>query len=472
MCLVSFASITLLAEIAQGWTNKEVLIAVGSTIAALIPVCLFVIRLGCLSVRRKAREAIERAHSAGKESKTSSDLPFAEFVNETELERQFKEIDEQAQKLATALETTQGENELNRQAAEKLKSELEGAQKTHQQFQTELSALQKRINRALKSEGPIWTERVRNDAPEFKPLDGDERRTPVVSVLNLKGGVGKTTIAANLGACLDSRGFRTLLVDLDLQGSLTGIFLHEHAQETLFEQRKMLDSFLNKSFDAEFPNLLDYRQPILPEEKSGLVPTADNLAYAEMNLSMRWLLRVGSRDPRFLLRRELQLKRITNSHDVILLDCPPLLNIFCVNALVASDYLLIPILPSKQSISRVPVLLTLLKEFRENLNPHLKVLGIVCNRTYRDEATSEESSMLGRLKTQCRDAWGEDVPQFKTLIRQHKEIRVVEDQRRPLALGDEMYQSFATLTGEVIDRLPTFCVANARMSVQPAEVLS
>src|SRR5262249_9715853 len=72
------------------------------------------------------------------------------------------------------------------------------------------------------------------NAPEFKPLDVKERRTVIVYVLNLKGGVGKTTITANLGATLDGPGYRTLTLDLDLQGSLTGLFLSVSVQEPLW----------------------------------------------------------------------------------------------------------------------------------------------------------------------------------------------------------------------------------------------
>ena len=78
-----------------------------------------------------------------------------------------------------------------------------------------------------------------------------------------------------------------------------------------------------------------------------LVPTTDEMAYAETNLTVRWYLKDAKRDPRFLLRRELQRKRVTNAYDVVLLDCPPFINISCVNALGASDYVLVPVLPSR-----------------------------------------------------------------------------------------------------------------------------
>jgi len=288
-------------------------------------------------------------------------------------------------------------------------------------------------------------------------------------VLNLTGSNGKTTIAGNLGACLHGRGYRTLLLDLDLQGSLTNLYLSDDAQDVAFQNRTLVGEFLNRSFDADIPNLLDYRHTILGHPGSGIVPTADDLAYTEMNLAVRWLLRAGRRDPRFLLRRELHRPRITDSNDVVLIDCPPLMNVFCVNAIAASDYVIIPIVPTNQSIVRVPVLLQLLTELRTNVNPHIKVLGIVCNRSFRDKATTDELSRFDDLRKTCKDIWGEDVKQFASMIKQSVDIRTVEDERRPLGLGDTMFQPFARLTDEVISRLPTFCQPKSAESLVEEE---
>jgi cellulose biosynthesis protein BcsQ len=95
-----------------------------------------------------------------------------------------------------------------------------------------------------------------------------------------------------------------------------------------------------------------------------IVPSADSMAYAELNLSMQWLLRQGKRDTRFLLRKALQQKRITRRFDIVLLDCPPLFNTCCVKALGASDYILIPVLPSRKAAERVPLLLERLQGLR------------------------------------------------------------------------------------------------------------
>ena len=263
--------------------------------------------------------------------------------------------------------------ETHRVAAQKLEANLHSIQS---QFVTE----RKRVERALEANGFTWSEKVRYNAPDSRSLD--ERRMPIISVMNLKGGVGKTTVTANLGAALSRRGWKVLLIDLDLQGSLTSLFVPEQDQAVLDDKRLFIGDFLARSFDAEYPNLLSYAQSVMGTSGSALVGTVDTLVYAETNLTVRWLLREGNRDPRFILRRELHLKRISNAFDIVLLDCPPIINVCCVNALAASDSVLIPVMPSRTTTDRVPVLLSRMLEFRERINGQLKVLGMVANRRF------------------------------------------------------------------------------------------
>ncbi len=385
---------------------------------------------------------------------------------ELQLETAKKDASSLQQELATAMDQAAS----HAQAAKRVQADLEALGVTLQQYQADLAGERRRIERALETDGHTWTEKVLANAREFRSLDPEVRRTPIISVLNLKGGVGKTTITGNLGAALDAMGYRTLLLDLDLQGSLTSLFLPETQQESLFQSQRMLGDFLAASYTAS-PNLNEYMCPILPDGKSALVPTTDYLAYAEMNLTVRWLLRERKNDPRFLLRKELQLRRITNTYDIILLDCPPLINISCVNALAASDYVLIPILPSKQATARVPVLLERLREFRQNINHDLKVMGIICNRTHRSELTADEENRLSLLRVQCHDVWGENIPQFDTFIQQSKDIRAAEDEKRPLRPDDTAFEAFAALAKEVESRLPNFCRTPSAAGAK-AEVMS
>lgn len=427
---------------APTWTDKEVLTTVVSIIVALVTLGGIAIRIATSLSQRRARKAeveklqIQNELESLRNSVVSGDLKDVE-----------KKLDVAQQEAAVQVKT-----------AEDLQHTLAEAKAAVDHHQAELSSERRRIQNALKKDGHTWIEKVKSSAPDFKPLDPDGRRMPVISVLNLKGGVGKTTITANLGAALDAIGYRTLLIDLDLQGSLTGLYLADGEQEKLDKDRHLLGDFLDASFDAEYPNLNDYTSPVLADQKSAIVPTTDNLAYAETNLTIRWLLREG-KDPRFLLRRELQLKKITNNYDIVLLDCPPIINMCCVNALAASDYVLIPILPSKQATARVTVLLKRLKEFRDNINFDLKVLGILANRTHWSELTNDEKNRLSALRDDCLNMWGTEVPLMETSIRQTTEIRAAEDEHRPLQADSEIFAIFKDLAREVDSRIPAFCRA-------------
>jgi len=90
---------------------------------------------------------------------------------------------------------------------------------------------------------------------------------------------------------------------------------------------------------------------------------------------MRWLLGLGRKDTRFLLRRGLHQNRVARRYDIVLLDCPPIFNTSCLNALAASDYVLIPTVPSKSAAERVPFFLDRLYGLRPVINPNLQVIG-------------------------------------------------------------------------------------------------
>jgi Mrp family chromosome partitioning ATPase len=160
-----------------------------------------------------------------------------------------------------------------RQSAEQLKRDLEGLQANLASYENNLNVERRRVERAMRKDGQTWTEKVLANAPAFKPLEPEGRGTPIISVLNLKGGVGKTTITANLGAALDAMGYRVLIVDLDLQGSLTGLYLSDARQEQLSEEEgTWLEDFLLASFGAEYPNLLEYTVSILSRAGLGWSP--------------------------------------------------------------------------------------------------------------------------------------------------------------------------------------------------------
>jgi len=462
----------ILKDNVLAWTNKEVLVAFGSAAAVLAstltPALIALYRFLSLSLRHRLATANDEIRDLKQKlelaSKEPIDSPSGELLASLEAAR------EEARQLAE--EKLAAESDSTRQAelAEKHRLTAEKHQEHLQATQTQFASERRRIERALETDGFTWTERVRYNAPDFRPLE--ERRMPIISVLNLKGGVGKTTLTANLGAALSRRGWKVLMIDLDLQGSLTSLFLPEQDQTVLEEKRRFIGDFLASSFDAEYPNLLSYAQPVLGSTGSAIVGTVDTLVYAETNLTVRWLLREGNRDPRFILRRELHLRRISNTYDIVLLDCPPLINVCCVNALAASDSVLIPVMPSKATTDRVPVLLSRMLQFREKINGQLKVLGLVANRTYGPELTSDEKNRLSELEIKARNVWGEHVPCLESYIRQSIEVRSAEDEHRPLAESDKMADAFELLAQEVESRLPTFCRPTGNRTSVQAELTS
>jgi len=437
---------------AATWTDKEVLIAIGSVLAAVIPVVLFIVRY--LTGGQKARiKQLERdlAEAVGG---GVSPLDFAKI--QAERDGLAGRVCLQDAEIASWKKQHADDARKHQEASAAHVVNLETARGGLAESERQLGRERNRIKTAMAKDGQTWNVRVLANAPAFRPLSPEGRRAPIISVLNLKGGVGKTTTTANLAAAYDRLGYRVLVIDLDLQGSLSGLFLDEISHNQLKTSEARLEDFLNAAFDSEFPDLNDYIQPILPDGKSGLVATSDQLVYAETNLMVRWMLREG-RDVRFLLRKELHLKRILNNYDVILLDCPPIINVSCVNALAASDYLIVPVMPSRQATARVPVLLRRLQEFITNINTNLRILGILPNRTYGTELTYDEQDRLNELKDHCLDAWGVAVPVFKTNIPQNVVIRRAEDSRRFLQPDDDLYETYLTLAREIETYIPMFC---------------
>jgi chromosome partitioning protein len=320
------------------------------------------------------------------------------------------------------------------------------------------------LKKAMKLQGKVWERKVLQGIPRVRPLA--ERRAAVISILNLKGGVGKTTITAHLGAALSAKGYNALLVDLDLQGSLSSLFMSETALVQRWKEKRLLQHFLLSTAERRRANLLECCVPILGG-KSAIVPSSDSMAYAELNLTMHWLLRLGRRDTRFLLRKALQQKRITRRYDIALLDCPPLFNTCCVNALAASDYILIPVLPSQKAAERVPLLMERLRSLHRVINPDLQVMGAVLNRTHSAQLTTREQDLWRNMLEQAQTQWGLPIYAFETTIRQTTEVRDSETEFSAPAPGSELYSVFSRLTAELEERLPRECRRTAAAPLGP-----
>jgi len=216
--------------------------------------------------------------------------------------------------------------------------------------------------------------------------------------------------------------------------------------------------------------LKEYVQQVatIPESDGCLdiVAASGDLAYAEFSLTLKWLLNRGDRDNRFLLRRAVQLMDVCNDYDLVLIDCPPLVNMSCINALAASDYLLIPVTLGQRSMDRVPALLQRFlrdERFRKSINHSLHVLGLVANRVQREGMTSVERVAWNQLAVWCQEAYGQNVKRFDTAILQlDKDIRQSEAVGALPPADGRLAQLFDALAAEIEQELPNECRIRAK----------
>ncbi len=209
----------------------------------------------------------------------------------------------------------------------------------------------------------------------------------VIAVANQKGGVGKTTTTANLGASLARTGCRVLLVDMDPQGNLTSAFGVNKAAD-----RTVADAILDRQV----------RLPVIPimngTGRLDLVPASLALAGAEAQLMNKLGREMRLRD---------QVGQIERDYDYVLIDTPPSLGLLTINALVAASRVLIPAEARFFSIQGLQMIEESIEEVLY-LNPKLRVLGILLSKF--DRRLREEKQVAAYVRAR----WGASV--FETEI--------------------------------------------------------
>ncbi|PWK16601.1 ParA family protein [Tumebacillus permanentifrigoris] len=203
----------------------------------------------------------------------------------------------------------------------------------------------------------------------------------VIAVANQKGGVGKTTTAVNLGACLASLGKRVLLIDIDPQGNTTsGIGINKadvryDIYDVIINEVNAVDAIL----PTEVPNL-------------NILPATIQLAGAEIEL-----VPTMSREVR--LRQALQ--PIKSQYDYMLIDCPPSLGLLTVNSLTASDSVLIPIQCEYYALEGLSQLLNTIRMVQKHLNTTLEIEGVLL--TMLDARTNLGLQVIEEVKKYFRE---------------------------------------------------------------------
>ncbi len=267
------------------------------------------------------------------------------------------------------------------------------------------------------------------DLPEPQPrtTHGSAR---VISMCNQKGGVGKTTTTINLGACLAAYGRKVLLVDFDPQGSLSvGLGLNPHQMDlTVYNLLMQRDISLD--------------EVVVPSGVPGmdLLPSNIDLSAAEVQLVHE-------------VAREQTLQRVLapaiENYDVILIDCQPSLGLLTVNALTASDGVIVPLECEYFALRGVALLKTTIDKVQERLNPRLEVDGVL--GTMFDGRTLHGREVLQRLV----EAWGEKV--FHTVIRRtvkFSDSTVAGEPITSYAASSAGADAYRQLAKEVLVRCP------------------
>ena len=346
-----------------------------------------------------------------------------------------------------------------------LQQELKQQRRTRHQFQNaaqryseQLKKSSEQLDSIAQSDGKLWLNSPNGQSVHFLPLT--MRRAVIISIFNLKGGVGKTTITANLGATLAKVGLKVLLMDLDYQSSLSNLCLLPQEKDQVRRSGRYLSGFLEDGGDLSRLNQsVTLIEAGVDPGQLYLAPVDEEFAYVENRLMARWHAGLTEDDVRYRLRHALHTRDLRDHYDVVLIDCPPRLTTGCVNALAASDYVLIPVLLEETSTEAVPRTLSWLKKFQAQGCAGFDVLGVVGNKANPRRKLIGRQEILWRgLPLNCRDSW-DRVRFFDEIIRDHPNV-----DGRFAALDPKYECQYHALVDQIREEIPNACLEPSTVS--------
>ncbi|MED4403295.1 ParA family protein [Metabacillus fastidiosus] len=243
----------------------------------------------------------------------------------------------------------------------------------------------------------------------------------VIAIANQKGGVGKTTTSVNLGACLAYIGKRVLLVDVDPQGNATSGTGIDKAEV----ERCIYDILVD---DVNVKEVIKQTEI----ENLEIIPATIQLAGAEIEL-----VPTISREVR--LKRALEM--IRNEYDYVIIDCPPSLGLLTINALTASDTVLIPVQCEYYALEGLSQLLNTVRLVQKHLNIDLMIEGVLL--TMLDARTNLGIQVIDEVKKYFQDKV------YKTIIPRNIRLSEAPSHGKPIIIydprskGAEMYLDLA-----------------------------
>ncbi len=272
-------------------------------------------------------------------------------------------------------------------------------------------------------------------------LDHEKVKSPrILALANQKGGVGKTTTAINLGTALAAIGERVLIIDLDPQGNAsTGLGIDRRNREcstydVLIGEAQLRDSILHTAV----PRL-------------HIAPSTMDLSGIELEIST-------ARDRAFRLRNAiaaLNSGNRTSDYTYVLVDCPPSLNLLTVNAMAASNAILVPLQCEFFALEGLSQLLQTVEQVKQTLNPDLSIHGIVLTMF------DSRNNLSNQVVADVREFMGRKV--YDTIIPRNVRISEAPSYGKPVlvydlkCVGSEAYLRLAT---EIIQREKELCAAS------------